>query len=242
MYKSFPKEWVFLGIMWGLVSLALVQVWWNSTFGTDLKLTAIPGILWLFVNVVIANCWQFLWKLFPILNRWIFPDLNGTWCVTMDSNWSRQLQTLTAAAGQAPAFDMRACDEAELAPLNRAELKARITQTFWKIEMVMWSDDPKAPIAKSVIKSVDPFRSQGMEPAGLFYLFQQDNRSATLSDNNTFYGAARLEYDGEHDQLVGTFWTQRMWLRAMNTAGEVRFLRDTHGRKKARPLVRPVMP
>ena len=224
MYRILPKQLVFVGFAWlvlGTLAFAnLVQ-----TFGLGVKWSGVPALAWLVLNGLLWNpIWRWIWRKVPALNKW-FPDLNGEWDVELCSNWARQVQVLDAAAGNGKAIDMRLCLETELAPLTPVKLRAEITQTWWSFEMAMWNPEGTTPIDRSDTISVDPIRRKGLRPAGICYFFKQRNVTGNVSDDNEFYGAARLTYDPKTDKLSGLTWTARMWQRAMNTGGPIVFTR-----------------
>lgn len=226
MYRILPKKTIFIAFAWLVVGLALFA--WPTVevlLQQELRWAAIPAVAWIVLSSIAANpVWRFLWRVCPSLNQW-FPDLNGDWEVELFSNWPRQEQLLTAAASKREMFDMRHAPEAELAPMTSIILSARITQTWWSIEMKMTNPKNDTPIESSETLFVEPIARKGIYPAGICYFYKQTNDTDNVSDNTEFYGAARLNYDAENDQLCGTAWTARMWRRAMNTAGKVTFTR-----------------
>lgn len=244
MYRALPKKWIYLALVWGALSLwALISAWnafssQHPFLAGNFKWTAVPGLLWMLINFGIANCWRWIWALFPILNRRIYPDLNGLWDVEMLSNWPRQEQTLKAAAGSTPPVNMLVTDQ--LSDLGSIKLKALVKQTFWRFDMTVWSETKNTPIKRSRVISVDPFRAIDQNPAGMFYVYEQENDTDAPWDDPIFHGAARIEYDGETGVLTGEFWTQRAWRRAINTAGQIKFQRSIskgNKRNKNRPAL-----
>lgn len=192
----------------------------------SLRSTAIPSLVWLLFCLLFLNpVWRHLWRKFPSLNKLIFPDLNGEWDVELCSNWPRHLQVLEAAQSDTTTFDIRKCDMSELADLSPMMLRAEIYQTWWKIEMRLFNPAANSPIERSDAINVDPLMRDGLRSAGISYFYKQQNRTDQLADDIEFYGAARLEYDAVSDSLQGLFWTARMWRRAMNTGGTIKFSR-----------------
>lgn len=226
MYRILPKQMIFIGFAWLVIGLLSVAYSLPSLSSIELRVSSIPGIAWLLLNGLLLNpVWRRLWKMFPILGKLVFPDLNGRWRVELASNWPRQQQLLNAAASRSVVFDMRQCPTDQLAPLTPMVLEAEIVQTWWKFEMKLWNPGGNTPIERSDTISVDPFPADGLKRPGICYFFKQVNATDNVSDDNEFYGAARLEYDLSKDQLIGLAWTSRMWRRAMNTAGPVTFNR-----------------
>lgn len=213
----------FAWLVFGLVALAGALIAWH----VELRLFAIPGLSWLLLNVLLWNpIWRFLWKKCPMLEEKIFPDLNGIWDVELCSNWPRQQQLLAASLSPDISLDMLKCPESELSPLKPLFLKAKITQTWWKIEMSMWNPEEDTPIDSSNTIVVEPFRQGGHKRPGICYFYKQINKSTKdVTDDTEFYGSARLLYDPGSKKLKGLAWTARMWTRAINTAGEITFAR-----------------
>jgi hypothetical protein len=181
---------------------------------------------WAVISLFALNpIWQFIWRRFPKLADWIYPDLNGMWDVEMRSNWSIQLQLAEGAAGRGNPIDVQQCPECDLADLMLIGLKAEIKQTWFKIEIKIWNPMDDTPIKRSDVISADPFGADGLKSSGLFYFFKQQNQTANLADDTEFYGAARVEFDREEDSLQGLFWTARMWDRGLNTAGQITYRR-----------------
>lgn len=226
MYRILSKKVLFAAFAWLVIGLLWVANAAENLVNQEVKVTAIPAVAWILLNAILWNpVWRFLWKTFPALNDWVFPDLNGTWDVELCSNWPRQEQLLYAAASTENAIDMRHCGESELAKLTPITLRAEVTQTWWSFEMVMYNPAGDTPIDRSNTISVDPIRKRGLLPPGICYFYKQTNATDNVSDDAEFYGAARLSYDPKTDQLKGLTWTARMWRRAMNTAGTITFNR-----------------
>lgn len=227
MYKVFPRKLIFISISWLVIGLYLVFDSLNGFFSSfSFRITSIPTIVWLVANCILLNLvWRFIWKRIPYLSKHIFPDLNGKWQVELLSNWPRQEQLLEAGNSKKIKLDMRTCAEDKLAPLKPIILEAEIYQSWWKIEMKLYNPEGNTPIDKSNTISVIPFGRDGLVSAGINYIYKQANSTDNVSDDIEFYGAARLEYDAEKDQLEGLVWTARMWKRAMNTASHSKFTR-----------------
>lgn len=226
MYRILSKKVIFVAFAWLMLGLLWLAHVYEQIANQGISATAIPAAAWILLNAILWNpIWRFLWKTFPKLNEWVFPDLNGTWEVELCSNWPRQEQLLDAAASNQLQIDMRHCPDADLAKLTPIVLRAEITQTWWSFEMVMYNPAGNTPIDKSNTISVDPIRKKGLLPPGICYFYKQTNATDNVSDDAEFYGAARLSYDFTTRRLTGLTWTARMWRRAMNTAGTITFTR-----------------
>lgn len=227
MYKSFPKAWILSGVSYFTASLFFIVLFLNQWLpGHEVSLKSIPSLVVFLLPAISSFLWRPIWKLFPKLNEWVYPDLNGEWDVTLKSNWSRQRQLLDSAKGLTAKIDFEKCDDEELAGLLEVKLKAKITMTIFTFDMKLWNPADNSPIKESDIVSAMPFRVSEYKRSGIYYIFQQINKNQKLGDSKTFYGAAHVEYHKESDTLEGLFWSERMWERAVNTAGKVEFKRS----------------
>lgn len=228
MFKVLSPTFFALVVAW-LTTLVLAAVNAATPFLASLGMT--PGLNWgvlavqaIVTIIFVTPLWRKVWARVPALRRW-YPDLNGEWDVELESNFPRIDATLKAAKREAPAIDMREAPETDLPALGNAIMRARITQSWLSIEMVMWNPSGQGPIKESRTLAVDPYRSKDGRH-GLNYIFEQENVSAVVSDDRTFLGAARIALDlHDREVLCGRMWTDRMWRRGMNTAANLRLTR-----------------
>jgi hypothetical protein len=90
-------------IAWIAVSYALLVLSFTLLFnltGFSTLNIAVKGavVLNLVLFAIAAFAWQWLWKLIPKLNDWIYPDLNGYWDVEIDWHWGTKSGTKPAVA------------------------------------------------------------------------------------------------------------------------------------------------
>ncbi|MBN8818700.1 MAG: hypothetical protein J0I80_08265 [Sphingomonas sp.] len=184
-----------------------------------LVVQALLGLLFL------TPLWRIVWKIVPGLNRWFYPDLAGEWHVEVESNFSRIEALLDAAADQSASIDLRYCPAAMLPPLQRGLMRAKIKQSWVRMDMELWDPANEGPIKRSETIVVDPFRgSQGEH--GLGYIFDQENDTDTPSDAACFRGAAWIIRDQNDPNILhGRMWNDRMWRRGMNTAANIKLTR-----------------
>lgn len=229
MFKLCPTK-ILVGVIAWLTLMVLLAV--NSAKGVlegaglSAGLSLIVAIVQLiFTLIFVTPFWQSVWRWFPKLNEWLYPNLNGDWDVQLKSNYSRVDALLNAAKGDASPVDFRAVDESKLPPLLTVWMRARIRQSWTKIEMELWSPSGAGPIGESKTLLVEPFRGPGGRH-GLAYIFEQTNETDVVSDSSTFRGAVWIERDRDEENLFrGRMWSDRMWRLGMNTAAEVRFTR-----------------
>lgn len=239
MFKMFDPK-ILTGLVAWMAILVLTAIDAATPFLRTLGIT--PRLSWtvLVVQAVVTvvfvtPLWRLVWRGIPKLNHWVYPDLNGEWDVEADTNWDRIDATLRAAGGEGPQLDMRRADEADLPPLGRRLLRARIKQSWVNMKMVLWDPVGQGPVRESHTLIIEPFRGdEGRH--GLIYVFEQENDPTVVSDDRKFLGAARLVRDRDNpDLLCGRIWTDRMWRRGMNTAADVRFTRRRDALSSERP-------
>lgn len=90
MISLFPLQKI---ISYILVIYALFLFIIFSLFGNSIDTSSIFRFATFFefiIFIIFFISWEYIWKKFPKLNDWIFPNLNGKWDVNI--NWSRENQ------------------------------------------------------------------------------------------------------------------------------------------------------
>ena len=176
-------------------------LWWFWTsLGTGVTVAGL-------VLFGLGNTGLFPWlcRLRPL--NGIFPDLDGTWRGALASNWP----LISARMPQAPA-------EPPAQPVPATlKVKARLLTVHLSLET-----DSKYSDSETVLVGVS--KSGGDVPC-LAYLYLNRTPSPLPTDTGTHHGAARLELRSEDGvpTLRGTYWTDRNWEKALNTAGTAVF-------------------
>ncbi|PWW03806.1 hypothetical protein DFR52_101494 [Hoeflea marina] len=191
--------------------------------------TAVPMLMGLVVLVVFNRqvwCWACRRRVVGrILQRRVFPDLNGEWRVELTSNFPR-LDAMQAAARsvKAPRYDTRAFEAVPLS--SPLVLRARITQDWIDVRMELWSEDPASRIERSVTTSFDLSRGPDGTPT-VAYFYRQTNRAESLTGTSqeSFDGAARLVVAEDGTSMSGLYLARGNWDSGLNTAGTIRFTR-----------------
>lgn len=231
MFKMFPPTFLIVPVAWlTLISLSIVNgvtpflKSWGVTPATSWIVLLVQATVTL---LIVTPAWRTIWRIVPKLNDWVYPDLNGEWDVELLSNYSRIDAVLKAANRAAPKLDMRLAPDEDLPPLQAGLMRARITQSWLDIDMLMWNPTGKGPIRESKTLIAEPFRGKGGRH-GLTYVFEQENVQQEVSDDRQFRGAVWLVRNhADLNVLSGQMWSDRVWRRGMNTAAELRFVRRT---------------
>jgi hypothetical protein len=160
----------------------------------------------LLVALAASSVWRAVWWVIRPLNRWIFPDLNGEWSVTMDSN-------IAQIAKSHP-------------QLKPAAVKANVTgtitirQNLFGIVMIFRGDDGYSTSETTFVRLTKGKESGRFR---LIYVFENETPLARPADEQRHFGAGRTEVlwvDGAL-KIEGYYWTNRMWRQGMNTAGTI---------------------
>ncbi len=227
MYQVLGPKFIVLLVAWAAVSLLTIF----GMIGISIHLRVIVTIVnVLILTVLLSNpVWRFIWNRTGPLGRWlaktIYPDLNGTYDVVLESNWPIVKRMLDAAVRQAEPFDPFSRDQ-EAPPLLKVELEAVIEQTWFDISMWIYPKTADAVIKRSKTLATIPLKGSATIERELIYVFEQENDVRAPTDDAHHMGAARLKIDrSDHRILTGEYWNNRAWQRGVNAAGRLKLRR-----------------
>lgn len=158
--------------------------------------------------------WRCVWWLFPFLNKWLFPDLNGTWRGTTSSNWSRIERMLGAAEG---AGGLVRAGLSSI-PLQEDEVTMTIRASLFSLRIGARLHRTGGR-SHSITERVT--REKRRDVHELYYVYEQETPDAAATDEERHVGAAALVVDTDSWTLEGDYWTKRMWRSGLNTAGRI---------------------
>ncbi|WP_316159627.1 hypothetical protein [Bradyrhizobium sp. SZCCHNRI3042] len=211
---------------WLAVSIFLMAGHFGVSVNARIVVAVVDGTL----LIGLANpVWRFIWNRTGPLGRWlskkVYPDLNGTYDVVLESNWPIVKRMLDASRKEDERFDPFNLDQP--APdLQRVELEATIEQTWFDICMRMYPKATGAVIKSSRTLVTAPLESTAAKDKELVYLFEQENEKRAPTDDERFYGAARLVIDpAVPGRLSGEYWNNRSWRRGVNAAGRLTLIK-----------------
>ena len=223
MYATLPLGrllsvlvWPFGLILAGLVTLGQFPaspVAWVRTVGTAASIWAIALLVLAGSSAKFAP-WRLLWQLVPGLNRWFFPDLNGTWEGTTSSNWpvvKSMFDAATGAGGLAP-------ETFESTPLQDDTITVTITASLFSFRLAAnLSNTGGTSHSRTALVAKDSHR----DIFQLQYLFSQDTPDAGLLDDASHLGAVTVDIDLDRCEMTGYYWTRRKWRAGLSTAGKL---------------------
>lgn len=163
--------------------------------------------------------WRVLWRVIPQLNKWLFPDLNGTWIGTTQSNWPVIEGMLHTIDGKRRDLGR---DQLGTIPLKDDGIEITIRASFFKFVL-----EAKLSSTGGTSHSItETLRYDNrLERFELSYVYRQDTPAPLLTDDASHLGAAHLLLDLEAGSLKGNYWTMRSWRSGLNTAGLIDVIR-----------------
>jgi hypothetical protein len=170
--------------------------------------------------------WRYIWRLFPILNRWL-PDLNGVWVGSTSSNWPTIKKLIETAQSHEKATEQELHD----LPEQRDAMAVRITSSLFTLRICAGLSSTEG---RSHPITAKPWRHQHTRQVHLSYVYEQQTPNHAATDEEKHLGAADLAVGTEdHSRAEGTYWTRRSWKTGRNTAGKLELRRlsqriDTH--------------
>lgn len=198
--------------------------------GTPLKWVMMSSSLAILGLMVLAGWpgywspWRVIFRKWPILNKSVYPDLNGVWRGKLKSNWPIIDAQRTAALGDGH------IDPNQLRGINLDEhdIEMEIHADLWKI--AIRTIIPKGN-SQTLVARADKSREGDHYYYSLYYVYRQTTEYPEPTDETTHVGAALLRIELHPEcSLTGEYWTTRKWREGLNTAGQLTLTRvsDKH--------------
>lgn len=157
--------------------------------------------------------WRMIWWCIPPINRWVFPDLNGKWTGTLDSNWSVIEAMLLAAITKNKKIEQ---DDLPEIPLKPIAIELQITASLFTFRVeakVTGVNGTSYSLTERIQKH------ERRDCFELFYVYLQKTPQPVATDEELHAGSARLDIDTKTWAMNGEYWTRRSWRSGLNTAG-----------------------
>ena len=157
--------------------------------------------------------WRWLWRKFPILNSVIYPDLNGVWVGTTQSNWSI-IQKINDAAKSPHKIDLESIQNTGL---QKGGIAIHIEANLYSIKINARLSN-RSSTSSSRCTYVEKHIATNC--IRLLYIYAQNTPEPDASDESIHFGAAELCFElNECNKSNGRYWTRRSWRQGLNTAG-----------------------
>lgn len=222
MYPLLPWKWLasLLGVVVTIAVYADEVLRWAGFENPDATVVRLlPVILLALFSGIFAPTgywapWRFLWRWFPSLNTQ-FPDLNGLWLGSTNSNWP----TIKALIDHAQSAST--ISERELYDIHdqRDAMAVHIKNSLFMLRI---SAGLSSTDGESYSITAKPWRHQHTEKVHLSYVYRQQTPNHVITDEESHLGAADLTIEDEGcNKAEGTYWTRRSWKTGRNTAGRL---------------------
>lgn len=208
--------------------------WLGYSVADAMLVRALPAILLGVLSVIFAPTgywapWRFVWRQIPSLNNW-FPDLNGVWVGTTNSNWP----TIRTLVEKAESHERVSEQELHDTPDQSDAMAVEITCNLFSLKIHAALTSTKG---KSHSITAKPWRYQHSQLVHLSYVYRQETPNVAVTDEESHLGAADLALEGEnYSMLTGTYWTRRSWRTGRNTAGTLDLKRLQAQKDKGKDL------
>lgn len=236
MYRLIPKSWWY-GILIGyslfllvLISLCdLVDASKVDVVRFFVMLIYFCFTLW-FGAPSYYSGWRLIWRKFPALNEHVFPDINGIWVGSSESNWPI-IECVNHAALTGEKVSAEKLGQIQLkADKMVLEIKASLFCVKVKGKLSSTAGD-------SYSLSSSMLRKHDADTVNLVYVYEQVTPEPKTSDQDAHRGAADLAWSASTPNLLtGIYWTRRMWWKGLNTAGNFKLTKITDKTDKDEPL------
>lgn len=159
---------------------------WTGQVPNNIKLISLIVFI---IGVVFAGvaeiAWRPLWRWFPLLQRKMFPDLNGTWKGTLTSTWVDP----TTGSSKPP-----------------IATEIIIRQGLFTTSVSL---ETQESVSHSTRSFLEPFRDTGR--FRIWYSYNNDPQAQFLHRSSPHEGVAFLEceFDADPDRLTGRYYTAR---------------------------------
>lgn len=220
MYPLLPWKWL-SGLLGMAIAIAVYVDDVGQWLGVSVPDTMVIRLLPLILLGVFSGFfgptgyyapWRMLWRSIPSLNRW-FPDLNGVWVGTTNSNWPtvKNLVETALSTGKVTEQDLHDTPE------QRDAMAVQITNSLFTLRIAAGLSSTDGESHSITAK---PWRHQHTDRIHLSYVYEQHTPNHATTDEETHLGAADLALGTEDpSKAVGTYWTRRSWRTGRNTAG-----------------------
>ena len=238
MYPLIPKAWW----VWAVAIISLIAIFAASQaeyYGLVIAATRVAstlaGIL-VFAATIFGGSyyyapWRFFWRLIPALNKIVFPDLNGVWIGSTNSNWPTIQKMLEAAQAYRP------INLAELEAIKPREdaIAVEIRASLFSLKIFVAAS---ATYGQSHSLIAHPRRDPDSEKLFVTNVYRQSVPNHQPTDEASHLGAADLQISSDdHTSIEGEYWTRRKWQLGLNTAGRIKLKRISDKRQPKKDLM-----
>jgi len=136
----------------------------------------------LFISIIFLFGWEYIWKFIPPLNKWLFPNINGTWDVEIHWNLTKEDKKIKKGIKKGEVF---------------------IKQNLLSLSMELITDE-----SESETLAVQPKKNAESGRLQLYYIYR--NTPQNNGELKTHIGTAILKLSHKSNSLLeGNYFTDR---------------------------------
>lgn len=179
---SIPK---FIALFSGLYAGTIVFLF--SVLNIKISVLSVikyTAIFELIVILVLMFAWKWIWNIFPVLNNWIFPNINGTWDVEIHWNWTQQDGAIKSGIKEGKVF---------------------IKQNFLTLSMELFTDE-----SESEILVIQPKKNTESSRLNFHYIYRNTPKNNGSNKLPPHIGTAILKISPHTNTILeGNYFTDR---------------------------------
>ena len=172
---------------------------------------------------------RFCWWVYEKIVSDAYPNISGAWVGTVESNYPIRQAIREAAISTAKTLDPIDPSQINPIPLQPFHAKLTIKASLLKINIIM-EVEGLSDKSESFSIAASPQVAKNGEAHRLAYIYKSAHHNKAADDEASHTGAAevtlRRGVNGKLE-MAGLYWTARNWRRAGNTAGILKFVRQS---------------
>ncbi len=179
---SIPKIIALFSTLYAVMIFTIFSFFNLTTNVTNIiKYTALFEII---IIIILLFGWRYIWKIIPVFNDWIFPDINGTWDVEIHWNWIQKNGTIKKGLKVG---------------------KVYIKQNFLTLSMELFTDE-----SESETLVVQAKKNSESGRLHFHYIYRNTPKNNGINKLKAHIGTAILKVSPhENSALEGNYFTDR---------------------------------
>ncbi len=172
---------LFSGLYAGIIVLFFSVLNREISVLSVIKYTAIFELVVIFI---LMFAWKWIWDILPVLNNWIFPNINGTWEVEIHWNWTQQDGIIKSGMKKGKVF---------------------IKQNFLTLSMELFTDE-----SESETLVIQPKKNAESGRLNFYYIYRNTPKNNGSNKLLPHIGTAILKISPHTNTILeGNYFTDR---------------------------------
>ncbi len=179
---SIPKTIALFSALYAAMIIILFSAFsMQITVMSVIKYTAVFELI---IILALTFGWKYIWRWFPALNDWIFPNINGTWNVEIHWNWTQTDGTIKNGIKEGKVF---------------------IKQNFLTLSMELFTDE-----SESETLVIQPKKNTESSRLSFHYIYRNTPKNNGSTKLSPHIGTAILKISPHTNTILeGNYFTDR---------------------------------